>query len=505
MNKAKLSLALLLLGASIVAAQEVPASAAEPATEPIAVPETRATVAPAPVVVAEAVPAKPAETVSATVAGTKISLYGRLELNAAYEDGITNGLWSAWAAIPAKDKDGKKITPQNRTSLSIARTRLGLNLEGPSKENEPGLKGKFEADFAGASGYNNFGGGAGSGTSTSTSTSTSETKSTLQYNEDDPSSSIIIDSTKTTTTTTTTTTVSSGFRVRQSWGSLNFKDIGLTLLFGQTDDVVNPLDPPSINPSSLNGAGNIGTRRPQIRATEAVGPVELAVAITHDRLRADDNVASSSPAFQGRLGLKVPASWADEKSSLAVGFSGLFAKDEAANADDKNRKKRGPTTNFFGADLSAPLLNILTLTGEFFVGRNLSRYADGSIGLNHTSSSNPAKVKEDGLKSKGWWGALAAKLPANLSAAAGLGMENLDGDVKTDFDESTVIPGSRKDNMFIFANLAYNFTSAAKVTFEYLNLSTDYADKVDKTKKTLEKVESGKLNRFEVDFRYDFK
>ena len=414
-----------------------------------------------------------------TPGGTKVSLYGRLELNSAYEDGVTNGLWSAWAGSNA-NKDA-----QYRTSLSIARTRLGLNLDGPSKEGEPGLKGKFEADFAGASGYNNFSGGAGSGTST------------FKYDDAAPSKSTI------------TTTVSSGFRVRQSWGSVNFKDAGLTILFGQTDDVVTPLDPPAVNPSSFNGAGNIGSRRPQIRVTEAIGPVEIAVAATHDRLRADDNVASSSPAVQGRLGLKLPATWAGEKANLVVGLGGLYAKDEAANADDNNRAKQGPSTNMFGADLSAPLMDILTLTGEFFMGRNLSRYGDGSLGLNHTSSSNPAKVKEDGIKSIGCWGALALKLPANFSVATGFGMENLDGEVKKDennkLDSSTVIPGARKDNMFIFANLAYNFTSAAKVTLEYVNLSTDFADKLNKAGDALEKVNSGNLNRVELNFRYDFK
>jgi len=404
---AKLSIAALLIGTSIAAAEDVPV---------------------------------------VSVGGTKISLYGRLELNSAYEDGITNGLWSAWAGSNA-NKDA-----QGRASLSVARTRLGLNLEGPSKENEPNLKGKFEADFAGASGYNNFNG-------------------------------------------------SSGFRIRQSWGSVSFKNLGLTLLFGQTDDVVTPLDPPAVNPSSLNGAGNIGNRRPQIRITEAVGPVEVAVAATHDRLRADDNVASSSPAVQGRLGLKVPATWAGEKANLAVGVGGLFAKDEAANADNENRKEKGPNTNLIGVDLSLPIIEILTLTGEFFKGQNLTRYGDGSLGLNHTSSSNPKKVQEDGIKSMGWWGALALKLPANFSVATGLGMENLDGDVnENDFDKSEIIPGSRKDNMFIFGNIAYNFTSAAKLTFEYLNLSTDYAN--DKAGK---KVDSGNLNRYELNFRYDFK
>ena len=376
-----------------------------------------------------------------TPGGTKVQIYGRLELNSSYEDGLTSGLWSANAAQNA-NKDA-----QGRTTLSIARTRLGLNLGGPAKEGEPDLTGKFEADFAGASGYNNFNG-------------------------------------------------SSGFRVRQSWGSVKFKDIGLTLLFGMTDDLITPIDPPSINPSSLNGAGNLGNRRPQIRVAQALGPVEIAVAATHDRLRADDNVASSSPGLQGRLGLKLPATWAGEKASVAFGVGGLFAKDEAANDDNENRKERGPSTNSINADLSLPIIDILTLTGEFFTGQNLTRYGDGSLGLNHTSSSNPDKVKKDGISSIGWWAALAAKLPANLTAATGVGGENVDGDV----EKGDKIPGSREANMFIFANLAYNFTSAAKLTFEYLNLATDYADKADGSKS-----DKGYLNRFELNFRYDFK
>jgi len=381
-----------------------------------------------------------------TPGGTKVQLYGRLELNSSYEDGLTSGLWSANAASNA-NKDA-----QGRTTLSIARTRLGLNLEGPSKEGEPGLKGRFEADFAGASSYNNHNG-------------------------------------------------SSGFRVRQSWGSVNFKDFGTTILFGMTDDVVTPIDPPSINPSSMNGVGNIGSRRPQIRVTQALGPAELAVAATHDRLRADDNVASSSPAIQGRLGVKLPATWAGEKANFAIGVSGLFAKDEAANADDENRAKRGPSTNLIGADLSIPVIDILTLTGEWFMGQNLTRYGDGSLGLNHTTASNPQKVREDGISSMGFWAGLSAKLPANLSAATGIGMESLDGEVDVDdASKTTIIPGSRESNMFIFANVGYNFTSAAKLTFEYLNLATDYAKKANG-----DKTDSGSLNRFELNFRYDFK
>jgi len=515
---AKLSIAALLLSISISAAQEVPAVAAEaaPVAEPVAAPVEAPVVAtpapapaPAPVVVAvaEPAPAPKPEALSTTVAGTKISLYGRLELNSAYETSKTNGLWSGYAPKKGVVTDASGETsfadPQGRTSLSIARTRLGLNLEGPSKDGEPSLKGKFEADFAGNAGYNNFNGTSGS---------------------------------------------NSGFRVRQSWGSLNFKDIGLTILFGQTDDLFTPLDPPSINPSSFNAAGNLGNRRPQIRLTQAIGPVEIAVAATHDRtygyvarkdpevgdkdtMTVSDNNAPSSPAVQGRLGLKLPASWAGEKASLALGVGGLYGKNEAANDDDENRYKRPEPSYMFGVDLSLPVIDILTLTGEFFSGQNLSRYGDGSL----TKSRAYGKVKgkdgswEDfgGIQSIGWWAGLAAKLPANLSFGAGVGAETLDEDSKavpsnkscTNKNLTTCSVGDIESNMFVFANLAYNFTSAAKITFEWVLLSSDYSKGQYETKDnaayTLVYNDNGRpeydgketmaLNRFELNFRYDFK
>jgi len=414
-----------------------------------------------------------------TPGGTKVQLYGRLELGAAYENDVTGGLWSKNAP------DAKINDAQSRTSLSVARTRLGLNLTGPSKEGEPDLTGRFEADFSGTESYSNFSGANGS---------------------------------------------NSGFRIRQSWGSVKFKDIGLTLLFGMTDDLITPLDPPSINASSFNGAGNLGNRRPQIRVTQAVGPVEIAVAATHDRtygytarkdaLKSDpatdkaftDANAPSTPAVQGSLRAKLPASWAGEKANIALGVGGLFAKSEAANDDDTSRFVRPEPTYGFGADLSVPVIDIVTLTGEFFMGQNLSRYGDGSLGQSRAYGklkSKDGKSEEDfgGVQSFGGWGGVSVKLPANLSLTGSVGGEALDEDSKSvDKIES---------NMFISAGLGYNFTSAAKLVFEYVNLSTVYAvAKLDKDEKPIVKDNSRpefgdgytrSLNRFELNFRYDFK
>jgi hypothetical protein len=415
-----------------------------------------------------------------TPGGTKVSLYGRLELNSFYEDDRIGGVSTMFAVPRKKDKDKKDINPQGKTGFAVNRTRLGLNLEGPSKEGEPSIKGRFEADFSGNTEYNNFGGGAnvsGGGTG-------SVANGDYSYG---------------------LTSLGQGFRIRQSWGSVAFKDMGLTLLFGQTDDLISPLDPPGVNPSSLNGAGNIGNRRPQIRVTQALGPAELAVAATHDRLYSDNN-PSSSPAVQGRLGFKLPAGWAGEKASVAAGVAGLFAKNETSNADDDNRAVRPPSTYTIAADLSLPLMDILTLTGEFFTGQNLRRYGDGSLSLSDTyviDTKTNGDKDTTGVLSTGWWVGLALKLPANFSIGTAVGMENLSDDVVKVF-EKTKSSDTRTGNMFILANVAYNFTSAAKLTLEYTNLSTDYVNNKNSNGKK-EEVDSGSLGRYELNFRYDFK
>jgi hypothetical protein len=360
---------------------------------------------------------------------------------------------------------------QGRTTFSAARTRLGFNLSDISKEGEPEIAGKFEADFAGSSNFGNYNG-------------------------------------------------SDKFRLRQSWGSVKFKNIGLTLLIGQTDNLMAPLDPPSINPGSLANVGNMGNRVPQIRLTQALGPVDISIAATHDRVReGNDHRPPASPGVQGRLGLKLPAAWAGEKANIATGITGHFAKEQSANQNDENREERGPESWSLGLDLSLPVMSALTFTGEFFMGQNLRNY-DASLGL-HIQSSNSVdypnyeNVQKNGIQSIGWWGAIEAKFPANISGATGIGMETLaDGSI------ISVKPTSTSDkpesNMFVFANLGYNFTSTTKLTFEYLRLATSYPNRIGEEPIGTRngepvfalngpKVDDGNLNRYELNFRYNFK
>jgi hypothetical protein len=462
---AKLSIAALLLGTSIVTAEDVPV---------------------------------------VNVGGTKISLYGFLQLNAVMEDGNNND--QNWTEIvPSRAEDG-----EGRFMFNVNQTRIGFNLAGPSKEGGAEVSGKFEADFGNSQDRNNNGVG--------------------------------------------------GFRIRQSYGQVKFNNIGLTLLMGQTSDLIAPLSAPTLNQGGLKSQGSLGTRRPMIRLSEAIGPVEVAVAATDDRGAG----MPVMPGFQGSIKAKVPASWAGEKQNVELILSGHYATEErAANYDttyykddpDKTTKISkydpslkmskdsshwvAPPTSWSGVvSLSLPVISMLSLSGEMFYGQNLKNYNNGSINKNGENITYKKVIVQDGggtkeieviderlgLQSMGGWGAVNIKLPAGFAIAGGIGVEAMDDDRSLSSTEKK--DGKVKDNagnvndkwvadtknpiknMVIFGNLKYNFSETMFIGFEYANLTTEYADtKVNKDNKDGKplKVDSGNMNRFELVLNYAFK
>jgi hypothetical protein len=370
----------------------------------------------------------------AQVAGTKISLYGFLQLNAVYEDGANGGLnWSNFALKNAQDGEGRLL-------LNVNQTRFGLNLAGQPKESGAEVSGKFETDFLANQSRNANGVG--------------------------------------------------GFRIRHAYGQLKFNDIGLSLLFGQTQDIIAPLVAPSLNQGGLQGQGSLGTRRPMIRLAQLVGPVEITAAATDNR----DTTAPVLPAFQGSLKAKVPAAWAGEKQNVEFILSGHYSSLKPASDDSTGKEARKSDnyieqTSWSGiASLSLPVISVINLSGEIFYGQNLGNYNVGSIGQTGVLSKS-----ETGLQSLGGWGAANIKLPANFALAGGYGVEAIDKDREP-------INGRIK-NAVIFANLKYFVDEAIFIGFEYANLSTDYVDNTGTKRKT----DDGKLNRFELVFNYAFK
>jgi len=446
MNKchlAKLFLAALLATAPVVFAQAPAPVQAE--TAPIAEPApftsveipVSVPVVEKPVLKEKSVPeVKPELAPAKVVGGMKVSLYGFFQLNAVYEDGANGGrAWSIWVPKDAQDGEGRIL-------LNVNQTRIGLNVAGEPKESGPEVSGRFEVDFSNDNERRNNG--------------------------------------------------VSGLRIRQAFGQMKFNDIGLSLLFGQTSDLIAPLTAPSINQGTLQGQGSLGTRRPMIRATQALGPVEIAAAATDNR---DAAAAPVFPAFQGSAKAKVPAAWAGAKQNVEFTLSGHYASRDTAATDTNGinaKKKDGykyPPTSWSGvASLSLPVISIVNLSGEVFYGQNLSSYSSGSI-----QQSNLNSKYGTGLQSLGGWGAANIKLPAGFALAGGYGVEAIDKDREP--------ANGRIKNSVIFANLRYFVDEAAFIGFEYANIATDWVEKAD----TDRKVVDGKLNRFELVFNYAFK
>jgi hypothetical protein len=351
----------------------------------------------------------------------KVSVYGFAQLNAVWEDGVTNASapnWSYYA--PHNSKDGG-----SRTLINVNHSRLGVNFSGPKNEGEPTLSGKLETDFNANNARNTNG--------------------------------------------------ANGFRIRHSFGQVKFDNIGLILLFGQTTDVISPRDPAILSEGTNNYSGNIGTRRPQIRITKELGIAEIAVAATDDRGATSPEV----PAVQGRVGAKV--------SGYEFGVSGHFAKEKNSEIDTIPYKKT-PQSWSINADALLPIIDILSISGEFFYGQNLNSYSSGSIGL--TSS---ATKENDGVQSLGGWANVGVKLPANLVLNVGGGAESINND--DDLKE-----GTRNSNLSIYSNLRYYFIKeVAFVGIEYWRINTDY------TKNAAGEAHHGSINRIELAFQYAFK
>lgn len=362
--------------------------------------------------------------------GTKVELYGQVQLNTVWEDRVVSTdapNWSYYAPVGQAEAG-------SRTLMNVNHSRVGLNLVGPQNEGESEVSGKFEVDFNNSNSRNINGVG--------------------------------------------------GLRIRHSYGQVKFGGLGMTLLMGQTYDVISPRDPAVLSEGSGNYTGNLATRRPQVRLTQELGPLEIAVAALDDR-GAD---APKAPAVQGRLGVKFPAGWASEDESLEFGVSGHFAKEKNTDLAEDQPYEKVPRSWSVNADLNLPVISIINLSGEFFYGQNLKHYGNGSLGLSAHNSTG----KDYGIKTLGGWANLGVKLPANLAFNGGMGIEAIQ-------DPDEVSGGSRTHNMGIYSNLRYYFIPNAYLGVEYFRIDTEFKSDAG------EGAEKGAVNRVELAFQYAFK
>jgi len=407
------------------------------------------------------------------VLGTKITLYGFAQLDMAYDNNrsgagnllptmttsttatYTPKIVTVPGGIPASGYADlayyaypqTKIKNDGDWGITANNTRIGFALAGPDGTVYK-LTGKIEADFSGGG--------------TSTTASSNETNPVL--------------------------------RLRHAYGNIAFPKFGLSILAGQTWDVIAPLNTPLINSANLWSAGNIGARRPQFRITEEI-PVGPAKIIGQGALtrtigpagfinEADMGVATDMPSMQGRLAVSCPL-WVD-KQNFTIGAYGLWGKMEMDI--DSVGTTRNLKTWAYGVDVELPIVSMLSIVAEGYAGQNMGAY-QGNIGQYFTQvGATIATVTE--VQGFGGWAALRFKPISRLTLNVGAGIDSV-------HTNTAALNTGRVKNESTFVNGFFNITKDIKVGVEYQYLATTY--KVPTGVKSL-----AELKRIQGTFVYGF-
>jgi hypothetical protein len=336
-------------------------------------------------------------------------LYGFVKVDASYDTARTNtGNFARWVESEedANGDDGGNVTARD--------TRLGLNLRVPTSHG-PKVSARVEADF--------YGDGA-------------ENKPQLM--------------------------------LRHAFFVLDWPDLGLSLLGGQTWDVISPLLPTTLNASVLWWSGNVGYRRPQVRLTKKFDlaeatALECALAATRSIGRVssqtpiDSGQDSGTPGGQCRAALTLPLVGGQPATA---GVSGHVSKEQYDTATDGAHEDISSWSVDF--DFVLPLAEWLTLKGECQRGENLDQYVGGiGQGVNLATLS--------GIDASGGWMAVSIGPLDGLTFGLGASRERVSpGDVDT---------GARTRNRTFFGHVIYAITTQASVGLELSSLRTTYEGK----------------------------
>ncbi|GHV13098.1 hypothetical protein AGMMS49938_07030 [Fibrobacterales bacterium] len=254
-------------------------------------------------------------------------------------------------------------------------------------------------------------------------------------------------------------------RLRQGFANLSFPNVGLNILVGQTWDLFAPNDPNVVNFGSLNTEGDLaGNRKTQIRLTQKLGSsADIAVAAVSKKTNSDNS--GDYPGVQARIGINAP---------VKFGVSGHYSTGNTASADEDHSLDL-PATWGVAADLSAAV-SIISLTGEFFYGQNLSAVA--GLGKTHKEDG-----EDKGTNSLGGFGNIGIQATDKLSFNLGAGIEYAGDNPENEL----------QTNGAGYANLQYKLAPSATVALEYFRQQSEYVGGA-----------KGNFNRVETSLTYAF-
>jgi hypothetical protein len=382
-----------------------------------------------------------AGTVASVISDFKFKPYGFIKLDGSYDDSKiypSSGNFSLY--VPSELSSDKDKTSHNDNNFSMTgrQTQVGLYILAPETYAWV-AKGRIEIDFYG--------------------------DGTQHENKADP-------------------------LLRQAYVELTRGKFGI--IAGQTNDLISPLAPSTLNYTVGWAAGNIGYRRPQLRLTythpineknKLIGA--FAIARTTGTINEDLDIDSKTdgedvgyPTVQGRIAYATKL-FAGKDS--VFGISGHYGKEEIdwglINPALHQKRMKSWSLN---SDFEVPLTSRLSFKGEGFVGENLDDYFGGILqGIN---SDKTKKEFTSIIKSMGGWAQLTYQYNKwKYNVGAGI----------DDPRNKQLSTGMRSRNTFYFGNFYYNLIPPVNLCLEYSHWETDYINKHD-----------GKNNRIQTSVIY---
>jgi hypothetical protein len=361
------------------------------------------------------------------VAGSsRIKFYGTLRLDAYYDDSRPNNTQIiGWVRSEDPTAPATIGAPKNAEDFTMhpRLTRFGFDVDGPVIESmlDAKVTGKLEVDF-----YNV--GLLGQ----------TESRQALRLRH--------------------------GY-LKLAWGDLS-------VLAGQTADLISPIFP-IVNPDLVMwGAGNLGDRRPQFRPefTPKVGDGRLMfqamVGLTGATDATDldpagaigsgyrDGETSGLPTFQGRIAYKVPVG--EKKQNLEVGVWGHRAWEDP---DIIIAGKTHFDSSAYGVDLTVPIWeDLLWVKSELWRGENVDDVRGGIF-----QGINTLNGREIG--SRGGFVEAGVRPHKIISVYAGW---------STDDPENDDLPvQGRSLNEIWYGALRFNF-DPVEIGFDYLHWKTEF-------------------------------
>lgn len=353
-----------------------------------------------------------------------LEFYSTIKLDAAFDDSRASaGNYARWVESEGAFSDDEQF------NMTANQTRLGLKVKGPAPDSIK-TSGQVEVDFYGAG--------------------TAENKPEVM--------------------------------LRHAFMRADWTDLNLSMLAGQTADIISPLTVPTVNYSAGWWQGNVGYRRPQIRMTKglkvaddkevkleagAVRPISDRKFVYSGTTDPDSAADSGVPTAQGRLSFTFPSL---NSKPATIGVSGHWGSESQhiTNTLGVVTGEEDFDTWSGNVDLRLPLTDWLLLQAEGFVGDNLSAYL-GGIGQGFDS------VRRDTIAAQGGWVAFSLGPWGKWQYSLGAGLDEVDED---DVTANSKAP-PRTSNVAYFGNGSYSLTANLQVALEVMYMETEYKNAPD--------------------------